>query len=114
MPAGSKTDPSLAKAKPISNGGSASVVTYLRRRATKCSRIEEQEYLRETTLKTPKSVKKVVVGGGAPDTKAEIPLQPMVKTMVRQDVPLQPMEVRGGADIHLQPMEDHMPDQVDA
>ncbi|KAK4818051.1 LOW QUALITY PROTEIN: hypothetical protein QYF61_004578 [Mycteria americana] len=29
----------------------------------------------------------------------------MVKTMVRQAVPLQPMEVNGGADIHLQPME---------
>jgi len=31
MPDGSKTDPPLAKAKPISNGGSASVITYLRR-----------------------------------------------------------------------------------
>jgi len=30
-PAGSKTDPLLAKAKPVSNGGSASVITYLRR-----------------------------------------------------------------------------------
>ncbi|KAK4829093.1 hypothetical protein QYF61_002044 [Mycteria americana] len=32
-----------------------------------------------------------------------------MKTMVRQVVPLQPMEVHGGADIHLQPMEDPMP-----
>ena len=31
MPAGSKTDPPLAKAEPISDGGSASVITYLRR-----------------------------------------------------------------------------------
>jgi len=31
VPAGSKTDPLLAKAKPISDGGSASVITYLRR-----------------------------------------------------------------------------------
>jgi len=31
VPAGSKTDPLLAKAKPVSNGGSASVITYLRR-----------------------------------------------------------------------------------
>jgi len=31
VPAGSKTDPPLAKAKPISDGGSASVITYLRR-----------------------------------------------------------------------------------
>ncbi|KAM6188280.1 uncharacterized protein WM294_016059 isoform 1-T3 [Sarcoramphus papa] len=38
--------------------------------------------------------------GGAPDTGTEIPLQPMVKTIVRQAVPLQPMEVNGGADIH--------------
>ncbi|PKU36564.1 hypothetical protein llap_13132 [Limosa lapponica baueri] len=37
----------------------------------------------------------------------------MVKTMVRQAVPLQPMEVHGGADIHLQPMEDPMQEQVD-
>jgi len=29
--AGFKTDPSLAKAKPISDGGSASVIKYLRR-----------------------------------------------------------------------------------
>ncbi|GAB0185424.1 AN1-type zinc finger protein 5-like [Grus japonensis] len=38
----------------------------------------------------------------------------MEKTMVRQTVPLQPMEDDGGADIHLQPMEDPMPEQVDA
>ena len=31
MPAGSKMDLLLAKAKPISNSGSASVITYLRR-----------------------------------------------------------------------------------
>ncbi|KAK4823757.1 LOW QUALITY PROTEIN: hypothetical protein QYF61_006053 [Mycteria americana] len=33
--------------------------------------------------------------------------------MVRQAVPPQPMEVNGGADIHLQPMEDPTPEQVD-
>ncbi|KAK4830727.1 hypothetical protein QYF61_013177 [Mycteria americana] len=52
-------------------------------------------------------------GGGAPGPGAEISLQPMVKTMVRQAFPLQPMEVHGGADIHLQHMEDPMPEQVD-
>jgi len=31
VPACSKTDPPLAKAKPVSNGGSVSVITYLRR-----------------------------------------------------------------------------------
>ena len=52
-------------------------------------------------------------GGGAPGAGAEIPLQPLVKTMVRQAVPLQPMEVLGGADIYLQCVEDPMLDQVD-
>ena len=53
-------------------------------------------------------------GRGALGAGAEIPLQPMVKTMVRQAVPLQPMEVNGGADIHLQAMEDPTLEQVDA
>ncbi|GAB0207658.1 AN1-type zinc finger protein 5-like [Grus japonensis] len=38
----------------------------------------------------------------------------MVKTMVKQADPLQPMEVDGGADIHMQPVEDPTPEQVDA
>jgi len=53
-------------------------------------------------------------GGGAPGIRAEIPLQPVEQTMVRQAVPLQPMEVHGGADLHLQPMEDPTLEQVDA
>ena len=56
-------------------------------------------------------------GGGvdALGAGAEIPLQqPLMKTMVRQAVPLQPMEVHGGADVHLQPGEDPMPEQGDA
>ncbi|KAK4827692.1 hypothetical protein QYF61_020826 [Mycteria americana] len=52
-------------------------------------------------------------GEGAPGAGAEIPLQPVEKTMVRQVVRLQPMEVHGGADIYLQPMEDPMLEQVD-
>ena len=53
-------------------------------------------------------------GGDAPGAGAEIPLQPVGKTMVRQVVPLQPMKVHGGASIHLQPVEDPTPEQVDA
>jgi len=34
--------------------------------------------------------------------------------MVRQAVPLEPMEVHGGADLHLQPMEDTTLEQIDA
>ena len=51
-------------------------------------------------------------GGDAPGTTAEIPLQPVVKTLVRQAVPLQPREVHGGADIYPQPVEDPTPEQV--
>jgi len=54
-------------------------------------------------------------GGGAPGAGAEIfPLHLVMKTMVRQVVPLQPMELHSGADIHLQPMEDPMLEQMDA
>ena len=57
-------------------------------------------------------------GGGAPGIRAEIPLQPVEKTvgktMVRQAVPLQPREVHSGADLHLQPGEDPTPEQEDA
>ncbi|CAM9181305.1 unnamed protein product, partial [Bubo scandiacus] len=52
-------------------------------------------------------------GGGAPGARAEIPLQPMVQPMVRQLCPV-PMELHGGADLHLQPMEDPTLEQVDA
>ena len=60
MPAGSKSDPLLAKAKPISNGGSASGITDLRR-GKKTPAVEQQPErgaVRITTLQTPRSVKK--------------------------------------------------------
>jgi len=57
--------------------------------------------VREKNLQTPKSMKKEG-GGGARDAGAEsLPLQLVMKTMVRQAVPLQSMEVHGGAEIHL-------------
>jgi len=40
-------------------------------------------------------------GGHAPGARAEISLQPMEKTLARQAVPLQHMEVHSRADIHL-------------
>lgn len=43
-------------------------------------------------------------GGGPPGTRAEISLQSIAKTMVSQDVPLQPIEVCGGANRLLQPV----------
>jgi len=45
-------------------------------------------------------------GGCSAGARAEIHLQPVGKIMVRYAVPLQPMEVHGKADIHLQHMED--------
>jgi len=60
MPAGSKMDPLLAKAKPISDGGSTSVISYLRR-GKNCGEIavkrDEGDDVRETTLQIPRSVK---------------------------------------------------------
>lgn len=53
-------------------------------------------------------------GGGAQGVRAEVPLQPMVQTLVSQAVPLQPTEGHGGAEIHLQPVEDPPLEQVDA
>ncbi|GAB0175956.1 epimerase family protein SDR39U1 [Grus japonensis] len=89
MPAGSKTGPPLAKAKPIS----ASVITYLRRkkpvRESFCSQREEWEDVRNSA---DTKVSADGGAGGAPGAGAEIPLQPVVKTMVKQAVPLQPME----------------------
>ncbi|GAB0203597.1 epimerase family protein SDR39U1 [Grus japonensis] len=90
MPAGSKMDPPLARAKPIS----ASVITYLRRKTKElrksfCNQREEREDVRNSA---DTKVSEEGGGGGAPDTRAKIPLQPVVKAMVKQAVPLQPME----------------------
>ncbi|GAB0180141.1 hypothetical protein GRJ2_000479400 [Grus japonensis] len=118
MPASSKTDPLLAKAEPISDGGSASGITELRRGGqnlcdtkSNCSQREKREDVRNSA---DTKVSADGGGGGAPGARAEIPLQPVEKTMVRQAVPLQPMEDDDGADIHLQPVEDPTPEQVDA
>ena len=71
-----------------------------------------------TCKRTNPADPKVSEGGGAPGAGAEIPLQPMgktmVKTMVRQAVPMQPREVHSGADIHLQLVENPTLEQVDA
>ncbi|PKU45313.1 protein pxr1-like [Limosa lapponica baueri] len=96
----------LARAELLSNIGSISVITYLRsweRGVRICGRNNSADI----------KVSEEGRGGDAPGTGADIPLQPMVKTMVMQVVTLQPTEIHGGADIHLQPMEDPMPEDVD-
>ena len=49
VPAGSKTDPPLAKAKPISDGGSASGTTFLRRGRKKAA-VRRQSRERSETM----------------------------------------------------------------
>jgi len=51
-------------------------------------------------------------GGGAPGDGAEIHLPPVEKIMVRQAVPMQPVEVYSGENIHLQPIEDPTSEKV--
>jgi len=57
MPAGSKADLLLAKAEPISDSGSASGITCLRHCCALAAE-ERSDNMRETTLQTPRSVKK--------------------------------------------------------
>ncbi|GAB0184861.1 hypothetical protein GRJ2_000951400 [Grus japonensis] len=106
MPASSKMDLLLAKAKPISHNGSTSGITWLRRGKTPAL-LQPERRTRRCESNNSADIKISAEGGrgGAPGAGAEIPLQPVEKTMVRQAVPLQPMEVHGGADIHLQPVE---------
>lgn len=55
--------------------------------------------MRAIALQTSRPVQKWD-GGGAPDAGAEIPVQPEMKTMVGQVVPLQATEFHDGSDIH--------------
>jgi len=111
VPASSKMDLPLAKAKLITGGGSASVITYLRR-GTRNLQQERGICARNNSADT--EVSEEGGEGGAAGTGAEILLQPMMKTKVRQAVSLKPMEVNGGAEVQLQPMEDPTPKQMDA
>ncbi|KAJ7420073.1 protein pxr1-like [Willisornis vidua] len=115
MPADSKAGPLLAKAKPISDGSGTSEITNLRGKVT--MQLQPERGVRICVSNSPADTKVSAEGGGggAPDAGAEIPLQPMVMhTMVRQAVPLHPMEFHDGANIHHQPLEDPMLQQVDA
>jgi len=72
VPASSRTDPPLAKAKPVSDGGNYGITEALRRGRKNCSEtaVKERDEAKETTLQTPRSVKKQG-GGGARDAEAE-------------------------------------------
>ncbi|GAB0203441.1 hypothetical protein GRJ2_002809700 [Grus japonensis] len=108
----------LAKAKPISDGGSASVITHLRRGGRKkrsssfCSQRGVRRCERNNFADT--KVSEEGEGGGAPGTGAEIPLQPVVKAMVRQAF-IHPSNVLIALlYFDSKPMEDPKPEQVEA
>ncbi|PKU42521.1 protein pxr1-like [Limosa lapponica baueri] len=93
MPASSKMDTLLAKVYPISNRGSTSLITYLRRKKTTVKlQLKRGVRIWERNNSTDTNISEEGGGGGVPGTRAEIPLQPV--------------RVNGGADIHLQPVED--------
>ncbi|KAJ7406680.1 protein pxr1-like [Pitangus sulphuratus] len=110
-----KTDTPLGKAEPIRDGSNTSAITNLRREkviaqkkvAARGVRLCERNNSADTKVSEERG------GGGVPGTGVEIPLQPVVQVMVKQAVPLQSMEVHGGAEIHLQPTEDPRSKQVD-
>jgi len=108
-------DPPLAKAKPSSDGGSTSGMT-IQKGKKNLAQMQSKSGVRicDSNNSADTRVREEGGGGGAPGAAAEIPLQPMEKTMVRKAVPLQPMEAHGGADPHPHPMEDSMPEQGDA
>ena len=98
IPAGSEMDPPPAKAEPISDSGNASGITFLRRKKSwDRGKRQLERGVRTCKRNNPADTKVSEEGGGgdAPGAGAEIPLQPVVKTMVRQAVPLQPREVHG-------------------
>ncbi|GAB0175561.1 acid sphingomyelinase-like phosphodiesterase 3b [Grus japonensis] len=102
MPADSKMDPPLAKTKPISDGGSSLGITELRSGGkTLLWQQQPKRGVGRCERNNPADTQASAEGGagGAPGTRAEIPSQPLEKTMVRQAVPLQPTEVHGGAEV---------------
>ena len=83
MPAGSRTDPQLPKAEPISNSGSASVITYLRRgKKLWWNSSSWERGVRNSPADT--KVTEEGGGGGAPGAGADITLQPLEETMVER------------------------------
>jgi len=107
VPGGSQTDPLLATVEPISNGGSASGITYLRRGKNLVEwQLQWERGVRTCERNNSADIKvSAGEGGGAPDAGAGVPLQPVEQTLVRQADPAA-LEAHGGADPHPQPGED--------
>ena len=92
--------PLLARAGPISDGVCASVGAHLRK-GKKNPAVEQQLGAREqgeTALQTPRSENKE--GERCSRCQSRSPLRPVVRTTVKQAVPLQPVEYHSGAGFH--------------
>ena len=122
MPDGSKMDPLLAKAKPISDGGSTSAITYFRRgkrKIIKTKTAQQQLQLKrevricERNNSADTKVSEEGGGGSAPGARTDSPAA-CDEDHGEAGCPLQPMQVNAGAEIHLQPVEDPTPEQGDA
>ncbi|KAJ7398059.1 hypothetical protein BTVI_128895 [Pitangus sulphuratus] len=113
MPAGSKINLPLAKAKPISNSGSISGIIYSKAWKKKNVQLQpERGVKREAALLAPRPVKereKVLQA-----SEQRFPCNPWRgETMLRQVIPLLHMEVHDGAEIHLLPTMDAKSERVD-
>ncbi|KAJ7398159.1 hypothetical protein BTVI_127617 [Pitangus sulphuratus] len=102
MPAGSKMDPLLAKAEPISDSGSASLISEQQGKRVQWQL--QREYVRVTALQHQGQWRR----SGRRCFRHRSRDSPAARGADRGEaaVPLQPMEVHGRAEIHLHPMED--------
>jgi len=87
----SPTDPQQGMAKPLSQGGGTLGKACLRKGKMLHSSAKSG-YINVRNSYADTKVRKERGGGGAPGTRAEIPLQPLEETIVTQVVPLQPKE----------------------
>lgn len=113
MPASSKKHPALSRAEPISNSDRATGMKELRR--GKKNTLGSSSWERDVKIceRSSPAEPRVSEKGGGEGARAETPLQPLMQTLLRNGVPLQPMEFHGGAEIHPQPGKDSVPEQVD-
>ncbi|KAJ7415730.1 protein pxr1-like [Willisornis vidua] len=106
----------LAKAEPISNGGSAFETEGLRRE----KRPAQQQFHLQRGVRICESNNsadtRVSEEGGAGDAPGAGADSPAAHGAAHDEtaVPLQPMEIHGRAEIHLQPLEDSVLEQVEA
>ncbi|KAJ7426186.1 protein pxr1-like [Willisornis vidua] len=80
----------LAKAEPISDGGTTSGITDLEKEYLLHNNSREERSETEKNSSANTKVFEEGGGGGAPSTRAEIRLQAVVKTIVRQLCPCSP------------------------